>query len=242
LGGTVLVAERFCGPSDSANGGYVSGLVAQWVGGAAEVELRRPPPLGTPMGVSVEDGHAEVTDPDDGGLVLRGRALADDEPDVASPPAVTLEEAREATKRYVGFERHPFPRCFTCGPEREDGDGLRIFPGQVAGREAGTVASPWRPHDSLADEDGVVPAPVVWAALDCPTGFTAINADSDGLPYVLARFAVRIDAPVHAGRDHVVVGWPLGDDGRKHTAASALLDENGNVVARSRALWIQLRS
>ena len=241
MGGTVLVAERFCGPSDSANGGYVSGLVAQWVGGAAEVELRRPPPLGTPMSVAVENGEVEVTDPDDGGLVLRGRALADGEPDVASPPVVSPEEAREATQRYVGFERHPFPRCFTCGPDRDDGDGLRIFPGQVADRAAGIVASPWRPHHSLADEEGLVPAPAVWAALDCPTGFTAINADEERLPYVLARFAVRIDAPVHAGHDHVVVGWPLGDDGRKHSAASALVDEQGSVVARSLALWIQLR-
>ena len=241
MSGTVLVAERFCGPSDSANGGYVSGLVAQWLGGVAEVELRRPPPLGAPMSVAVEDGHAEVTDPDDGGLVLRGRVLADGEPDVGIPPAVSPEEAHEATQRYVGFERHPFPRCFTCGPDREDGDGLRIFPGQVADREAGIVAAPWQPHPSLADEDGMVPAPAVWAALDCPTGFTAINAEEDRLPYVLARFAVRIDAPVRAGADHVVVGWPLGDDGRKHTAASALFDERGSIVARSRALWIQLR-
>lgn len=241
MGGTVLVAGRFCGPSDSANGGYASGLVAQWLGGAAEVELRRPPPLETPMGVVVEDDAAEVTDPDDGGLVLRGRGLADAEPSVEVPAAVTHAEAQDAARRYVGFERHPFPRCFTCGPEREDGDGLRIFPGQVADRADGTVAAPWRPDASFADEQGVVPTPVVWAALDCPTGFTAINADEDRLPYVLARFAVRIDVPVPAGRDHVVMAWPLGDEGRKHHAASALVDDRGAVVARARALWIQLR-
>lgn len=241
MAGTVLVAGRFCGPSDSANGGYASGLVAQWLGGAAEVELRRPPPLETPMRVVVEDGEAEVTDPDDGGLVLRGRALADAEPHVEVPPAVTYAEAQDAAHRYVGFERHPFPRCFTCGPEREDGDGLRIFPGQVADRPEGTVAAPWRPDVSFADEHGVMPTAMVWAALDCPTGFTTINADEDRLPYVLARFAVRVDAPVHVGRDLVVMAWPLGDEGRKHHAASALVDDQGLVIARARALWIQLR-
>lgn len=240
MSGTVLVPGRFCGPSDSANGGYVSGLVAQWVGGVAEVELRRPPPLETPMRVTVEGREARVTDPDDGGLVLEGRALADGEPDVRVPATVTLAEAREASRRYVGFQRHPFPHCVTCGPERAEGDGLRIFPGQVADRAEGTVAAPWRPDTSFADEHGLVPAPVVWASLDCPTGFTAINAD-EGRPHVLARIAVRLEAPVHAGREHVVVGWPLGDEGRKHHAASALLDAQGAVVARARALWIQLR-
>lgn len=241
MSGTVLVPGRFCGPSDSANGGYVSGLVAQWLGGVAEVELRRPPPLETPMRVTVEGGKAEVTDPDDGGLVLEGRALADGEPDVRVPATVTLDEARDASPRYVGFERHPFPRCVTCGPEREEGDGLRIFPGQVADRAEGTVAAPWRPDTSLADEHGLVPAPVVWASLDCPTGFTMVDTDEERPPYVLARIAVRLDTPVHAGRDHVVVGWPLGDEGRKHHAASALVDAQGAVVARARALWIRLR-
>ena len=155
---------------------------------------------------------------------------------------VTLASAEAASTRYVGFERHPFPRCFTCGPERDAGDGLRIFPGQVEGRPDGTVAAPWRPHSTLAGPDGVVAAPVVWASLDCPTGFTVMTADADVPPYVLARFAVRIDAPVPADRDYVVMGWSLGDDGRKHLAASALFDEQGVTVARASALWIQLRA
>jgi hypothetical protein len=237
---SLVVPGRFCGPATSANGGYASGLAAQALGRPAEVELRQPPPLDTPMRVVQSETGVEVLD-DDGAAVLRARPLGEDEPAVAAPPPVTVAEAAAASKAYVGFERHPFPRCVTCGPERDEGDGLRIFPGQVEGRPPGTVAAAWRPDPALAAADGVVEEPIVWAALDCPTGFTAINADEDRAPYVLARFAVRLRRPVHAGQDHVVVAWPRGDEGRKHLAAAALLDAQGGVLAVANALWIQLR-
>lgn len=237
---TVTIPGRFCGPTASANGGYASGLVAELLGEPAEVELRKPPPLETPLAAAVDAGGVEVTD-EAGGLVLRGRALGEGEPAVDVPEAVSGAQAQVASERYVGFTEHPFPRCVTCGPERDEGDGLRIFPGQVEGRPDGTVAAPWWPHSSVAAEDVTVSVPVVWASLDCPTGFTLINADAGSPPSVLARFAVRVDAPVYAERPHVVMGWPLGDDGRKHYAASALFDEHGSVVARASALWIQLR-
>ena len=35
----MLVSSRFCGPPDSGNGGYVAGLVAEYVDGDAEVKL-----------------------------------------------------------------------------------------------------------------------------------------------------------------------------------------------------------
>jgi hypothetical protein len=39
------IDARFCGPPQSANGGYVGGRLASYLGGAVEVTLRRPPPL-----------------------------------------------------------------------------------------------------------------------------------------------------------------------------------------------------
>jgi hypothetical protein len=45
----VVIEERFCGPPDSGNGGYVCGLVAGILGQEAEVTLRRPPPIGRAM-------------------------------------------------------------------------------------------------------------------------------------------------------------------------------------------------
>lgn len=237
---TITVPGRFCGPDASANGGYASGAIAEVLGGAAQVELRQPPPLESPMAVDETPSGLEARH-EDSGVILRARALGEDEPDVDVPEPVTLAQARAAAERYVGFERHPFPRCFTCGPRREVADGLRIFPGQLAGRAEGTVAAPWQPHEDVADDRGRVATPVVWASLDCPTGFTAINDDEDAPPFVLARFAVRIGSLVRAGEPYVVMAWPVGGEGRKHHAASALLNVDGTVLAVASALWIQLR-
>ncbi len=237
--GTVTVSARCCGPSDSANGGYVSGLIAERLDWPAEVELRRPPPLETPMRVDAGQETAEVSV--DGELVAVASRLGTTSLGVDVPPAVAAPDAEKASHHYVGFEDHAFPRCFTCGPQREEGDGLRIFPGQVRDRPEGTVAAVWHPDASFADDAGRVATPVVWAALDCPSGFSYLRSDLQA-PLVLARFAVEVEAPIHVERAYVVVGWRRGQEGRKHHAASALFDEDGAPVAVARALWIQLRT
>src|SRR5262245_62169013 len=49
---TVTIGSRFCGPPNSANGGYACGVVANCVEGkAVEVTLKSPPPLDTPLTV-----------------------------------------------------------------------------------------------------------------------------------------------------------------------------------------------
>lgn len=50
----IVVGSRFNGPPGSANGGYVAGLLARHVPGPAEVTLLRPPPLATPLDVTVD--------------------------------------------------------------------------------------------------------------------------------------------------------------------------------------------
>ena len=42
---TIVIAKRFCGPPTSGNGGYTCALVAQALGGTAEVTLRKPIPI-----------------------------------------------------------------------------------------------------------------------------------------------------------------------------------------------------
>jgi hypothetical protein len=37
-------------------------------------------------------------------------------------------------------------------------------------------------------------------------------------------------------------GWPLESAGRKHGAGTALLDADGRVLARGRAVWIDVRT
>ena len=44
------------------------------------------------------------------------------------------------------------------------------------------------------------------------------------------------------GERLAVVGWPLGREGRKRHTATALLDADGEIVARAKATWIELRA
>jgi hypothetical protein len=121
-----------------------------------------------------------------------------------------------------------------CGPEHET--GLRIFAGAV--RDA-VVAAPWTPHADLAAADGLVAEEFLWAALDCPSYWALPQAGT--LTAVLARLTVAIDKRPAPGDALVVAAWPIGADGRKHRSASAIYDQNGSVLARAEALWIEVR-
>jgi hypothetical protein len=230
---TITIARRFRGPEESGNGGYTCGLLAGLHGGRApKVTLRLPPPLDRELDVVREDGRLSLRD--GGALVaecVAGEIALD------APVPVTLEEAERAASRYEGFERHAFPTCFVCGPERGTHDGLRIFAGPVEGG-GGVVAAPWTPDLSLADGEVVRPE-FAWAALDCPGAF-AVGFASRG-ETVLGRFTADVRSLPRVGEPHVVVGWPLGEDGRKLYAGTALFDAAGKLLALARATWIAPR-
>jgi hypothetical protein len=245
---SVVIDARFNGPPDSGNGGYTCGLLAGFVEGPAQVTLRRPPPLGEPLAV-VRDGNgggergAAVRLLDGDELVAEAEPAASD-PAGRPPRFVPVDEARAAIEgSFFTSDAHPFPTCFVCGPRREDGDGLRIFPGWI--EERGLFAAPWRPDESLAGEGGSVPDEVVWSALDCPTSAPGMNRpgpDGKVLPIVLGRLTADLREPVRAGEDHVVASWELGREGRKREAGAVLWDARGRVLASARALWIELRA
>ena len=226
---TVVIPERFNGPPQSGHGGYSCFMAAQYVDGAAEVSLRAPPPLARELTVERDDGAVRLLDGET--LVAEARPA---EIDVGDPPPVTPDEARAASRgsMFRDPERHPFPTCFACGPLRDPGDGLRIFVGQV--RDC-IFADVWTP----AGDD----PELYWAALDCPTSAPAF-AEGRGEqfgPFVLAQLAVRVDAPLRPGEEHVVVSWHLGGKEHKQRTAAALVGPGGETVAVARALWIGLR-
>ena len=227
------IPGRFNGPLQSGNGGYCAGVAAGFLEGAAEASLRRPVPLDTPLDV-VRQGDGSVQVLDGEALVIEARSVPEVEADVPEP--VSLHQARLAAARYRGAAEGPFSRCFVCGRAREDAFG--VFAGAVEGREL--VASPWTPPSWAADASGHVLAEFVWAVLDCPTYF-ALYASGELPMSVLARLTARIDAPVVAGEEHVVIAWPIEIEGRKHQAGSAVLSLAGEPLAIARALLIELR-
>jgi hypothetical protein len=217
----MIVPGRYNGPPDSANGGYACGLVAAHLGGVAEVTLRLPPPLDRELDVLRTDGRVEIRD---------GEALvAEAEPvelDVDVPAPVSVAAAADASTRYEGFVHHAYNTCFVCGPARED--GLGVYAGPVEGRP-GVLAAPWTPGEDVSPV-------LVWAALDCPSGWAVDDFQREGV--LLGRMAAEIDRLPAPGEPHVVLGWRIGEDGRKRFAGSALLTADGEVLARARSTWI----
>jgi hypothetical protein len=214
---SVVVASRFRGPTTSGNGGFTAGLLAEAcaVDGPVQVTLRTPPPLERPLQVhdgALLDGDTLVAQAEPGALT-------------ALPDGVDLAAARAAEQAYAGLVRHPFPECFVCGPAREPGDGMRLFPGPIGD---GRTACTWTPGSEVG-------LPFVWAALDCPGAWTS---DVVGRPMVLGRMTATVAGAVVPGRTYVVTGTLLLTEGRKTRTATALLDAGGEVVARSEQVWI----
>ena len=245
----LLVPRRFCGPPSSGNGGWTAGALAALVPDdcpdnrarswpTIRVALRQPPPLDTPMTVSEDDGSTVATV---GGAVVARATVVEGRPVTVEP--VSAAEARAASASYPGLTSHPFPTCFACGTGRGEGDGLRIFPGQVADQDGMTrVAATWSPHPSVGED---FHAPVdelpraslatTWAALDCVGGWAG---DLTERLMVLAGMTARVDALPVIGEEHVVVGLARGQEGRKTFTASTLYDADGRVVACAEHVWV----
>lgn len=215
------IDRRYRGPRTSANGGYAAGLLGARLGGAAQVTLRLPPPLERPLTVRRDGNRLLLEDGD----VLIAEATPGD-PGVTPPTPPEAAVADEAAAGVGAWGPPEFAECFVCGL-REDGSGLGIHAGSVPGGD-GLVATTWVAHDVTPE--------VVWAAIDCPGAYAA--GDPARGEIVLGRMTARVDRLPEDGERCVVVGWPLGEDGRKLFAGTALYGASGDVVAVARQVWI----
>jgi hypothetical protein len=219
-GESITIGRRYRGPRASANGGYAAGVLARALGAdAAEVTLRLPPPLDTPL--QLQRAGEELRLLDGAALVAEARPA---DPELAVPAAPSAGDvAGAAGPPAAGWGTEEFGECFSCGV-RPDGDGLSIHP-----RPLGSlVAATW-----VAAE---VTPEVVWAAIDC-SGAYAVSGPGRGEP-LLARMTARVERLPAEGERCVVIGWPLGEDGRKLHAGTALVAADGTTLAVSRQLWI----
>jgi hypothetical protein len=230
---TIDIAERFHGPPRSGNGGYVCGRIAKRLTGSIAVRLKVPPPLAKPLRLESDAGKAQLYDGET--VVGEAKQVAPLELELPAPPS--LEQARAASRSYSGFKSHAFPGCFVCGPDRKPHDGLRIFPGLLPG--SSVIAAPWTPDASLADASGAVHPEFLWAALDCPGAFATTAAIKEA-PAVLGELCASLVGDVKAGEECIVMGWPLGVEGRKRFAGTAVFGADGRRIAYARAIWIEV--
>jgi hypothetical protein len=228
---SLTIATRFAGPPRSGNGGYTAGLVAEHVspGRPVAVTLRRPPPLDVALNLVTDGALTRLLDGES--MVAEASESAFSGEPVE---AVDLAVAREAESSYRGLVRHPFPTCFACGPERDD--GLRLAPGLIA---PGRTACVWVPDRSLSTDEGdeVAAAPFAWAAMDCPGGWVS---DLDNRPLVLGKMTAVCDEPPIIGQPHVIVAAMVSEEGRKTFTASTLYDDDGRILGRAEHTWIAI--
>ena len=233
---TTQIDRRYAGPPNSGNGGYSCGLIAAHVDGAAEVTLMVPPPLETLLTLHRgDDGTVELRQ---GDVVIGSGRPTEVETSLTATPG--FDAAAAAAARTFDASKHPLPTCFVCGPDRDEGDGLRIHPGPLDADDddwSGVLAAPWVPGDDLGDAEGRVRDEFIWAALDCPTAY-ASSSPAGMRIILLGRQALNIHERPATGSRLVIVARQTGQEGRKYFAESALLSEDGRRLAECRAVWI----
>ena len=237
----IFVRERFCGPPNAGNGGYVCGRLAQFLPDGGVVVLRLPTPLNTPLDVRVaQDGGVELR-AQGAGVVAAARPH--DAPLRAPVPFVSFEEALAAERctPYPAAE-HVLPECFVCGPARGTGDGLRLSAGPVSGaavpasidQDKGEMfAVSWVPHERFGDDDGRVAEEFLWAALDCPTGYATREPSQ-----LLGTMGARIIERPMVGERCVITARMIARDRRKMLSDGALYHANGALLAVANNTWI----
>ena len=231
---SVTIARQFCGPPRSGNGGYVGGLMAGALTGVVTAVLRAPIPIETPLTLTAE-GDAARLEGADGGLIAEARRVERESlPAIVAAPSLAAAEA--AAAEFVGLKRMFHPICFTCGVDQAEGFGLRVFVGPMGDAEAGVVAGPWTPHASFADAEDLTRLEVVWAALDCPGSVAWVERGLGG--GLLGTMTAEVLRRPAAGETCIVAAWPLEASGRKSIAATALFSAEGELLARSRQIWI----
>lgn len=221
---TVTIDPRFAGFPDRAIGGYAGGLLAGTR--PLEARFRAPVPLGAPLEIEAGEGVRRLRRGD--AVLVEGRPWRAAVP-LPAPPS--MREAARATDAYSGHRRHLFPGCFCCGPSRRRGDGLRVFPGPVPGREL--VAARWLPAAPVGP-------PEAWAALDCPAIWALIWSAERGSPdrIVTGTMATELRGEVTAGEPYVVYAWRTGSEGRRRMTGAAIADQRGDIVAVSTQTFV----
>jgi hypothetical protein len=217
----IAIDRRFRGPQSSGNGGYTSGLVAGLLDAhTVEVTLRLPPPLETPMQVERDGDAVRILDGER--LIVEARPA---ELELDLPEPVSFAEASRLSAAHPDDPEHPFPGCFTCGPARAEGDGLRLKAAPVGD---GRLAAPWRPPSNDLE--------LIWAALDCPGAFAVNPGFARGLT-VLGRLTARVLEAPRTGDELVVVAWPLGGGDERRLHAGTVVFRGEMPLAYARAVW-----
>ncbi len=236
---SVTIPAIYKGPPDIANGGYVCSLFAEYIEGVIDVMIKRPTPLDRELQICADSGGIYYLMDGDQMIISAMPGVLD----LTAPDAPSYEEAVKAAKASIALKPTPYthvtghgihPICFCCGADVPDGEGLKIHPGRIPGKNM--VAAPWTPALEHGDGLGYVRPELIWTALDCP-GAYALWELTDTKPGFLGRLIGHIEKPLRPGEPCVVAAWPTGSEGRKLYTQTVLFGAKGQIIGRSLATW-----
>ena len=235
---TFTIPKQFCGPPSSSNGGYFCGVVASFFDYAVEVRLKSPPPLDTPMQIRRDESLSQVFADDT--LVAQVRRL--EEP-LEPAPFLPVESAKLCSE--IGLEgsliNHPFPTCFVCGPQRDDGEGMRIFTGP--GQDTKLYAARWHTHRAWSSNGVDIDPKYIWSALDCPSSgpafATSVQAESD-IAYVLGTLSLKVSEKPKVNENYSIVCATDEKHERLYRTRVSLYADDATLLATGAAVWIQV--
>ena len=224
----VSFPRRFRGPLTSANGGYAAGALAAFLDGGRGRGDASP---------SASPGARARRRRNGDGVGAPARRRRASSPKPASPSWTSTRPSGLLRRRRAGLRcgscdigNPEFRECFVCGVRTEH-DGLGNLR-RSGGRSRAAACS----------------------AVDGLRGVTRARVGRDRLSRGVrgGRGRERRRGPRAHDRTHrsrarsaasrcVVVSWPLGEDGRKLFAGTALFAEGGELLAIARQVWIAPR-
>ena len=226
------VASRFEGPTGYGQGGYTAGaLLGPRHGhlvGQRRASFHTPIPLDRVLELrTLATGAKELWD--DTRLIVR--VVPSDE-EIPVPTAIDLPTAEAARTRYPPLGRETVPACFSCGAS----NSFEVWAGPID--DGGLYATPWTPPAWTAS-NGVVDAPYVWAAIDCPAGAKICHDGPEYRRALTGSMTAEILGRVRPERTYVLVAWAEPWRGRRRVGGVAMFDpDGGTLVARQVSMWI----
>jgi len=247
----VSIDSVYNGPVNCGNGGYISGLLAGFIEGDAEIRINAAFPVETPL---------QVKDTDKGiGVYLDDKLLGSArsiqlELSIPTPP--NLESARAASQRFEFIHSSDPKGCYVCSPTRTTENGLLVFCGALdeliesdpgvdwsTQIEKNIIAALWRPSDNLCEGEGEshIDNIYVWSALDCPGAYAIKAAEPDAGLQLLGTCSGSIKAPLRPNEDYIVSSWKISpNSGRKRFMGVAIHTTAGELMACAKQIWIDV--
>lgn len=217
------------GPSGSANGGYVAGLLGDALRGKpSTVKIHRPVPVDTPVFVYRRGDTAFIRHAEE---VVATAELTNE----MIPATAFVEPDQVLAGDEPRLDMAMFAECFVCGEPAPRGLGI-----EVRALDDGRFAALWHPARSSHVEGPLVEARFLRSALDCPGGFAALTANQTLA--VTGTLTSRVEFLPEADSPLVVVGESTWADGRKLGAVSTIFTESGDLVATATAVWISIQA